>query len=136
MSEINVVPYIDVMLVLLVIFMVTAPLLQQGVEIELPEASADPMPESRAHTEPLIVSVDQSGAFFLNRGKSIRPLPNDQLVAEVQSLLNGEPEADVYVRGDHRVDYGRVMQAMVILQDAGVEKIGLMTEPPPSDTVP
>ena len=112
-SEINVVPYIDVMLVLLIIFMITAPLLQQGVEIDLPQASANPIsPDQR---EPLIVSVSKAGDLYLNIGEgNEKPIDEETLGKRVAAVMNN--------------DYGRVTEAMVLLQAAGVEKVGLMTE--------
>ena len=126
-SEINVVPYIDVMLVLLIIFMITAPLLQQGVEIDLPQASANPLsPDQR---EPLIVSVSKAGELYLNIGENNeKPVDEDTLARRVAAVINNHPQTPVLVRGDKAVDYGRVTEAMVLLQAAGVEKVGLMTE--------
>ena len=126
-SEINVVPYIDVMLVLLIIFMITAPLLQQGVEIDLPQASANPLPPEQR--EPLIVSVSEAGELYLNIGENNdKPIDGELLVNRVSAVLNNHPQTPVLVRGDKAVDYGRVTEAMVLLQSAGVEKVGLMTE--------
>lgn len=127
MSQINVVPYIDVMLVLLVIFMVTAPLLQTGVEVELPEVAARPLEAQEQAAEPVVVNVDRQGRFFLGSAR----VEDAALGEKVRALLAERGQAQAYVRADHRVDYGRVMQAMVILQESGVEKIGLITEPPP-----
>jgi biopolymer transport protein TolR len=132
MSEINVVPYIDVMLVLLVIFMVTAPLLKQGVEIELPEAQAEPLENASARA--VIVSVDAEGQYFLRIGDGAdRPVAPDVLVERVTSHLQAKPDTPVLVRGDGAVPYRRVMGALVMLQGAGVDKVGLMTEPPEED---
>lgn len=129
MSEINVVPYIDVMLVLLIIFMITAPLLQQGVEIELPQANANPM--SRDQREPLILTVSKTGEFYLNIGEDIeKPVNAEVLVHRVAAVLKYQPDTPVLVRGDKDAGYGRVTSAMVLLQTAGVEKVGLMTEQP------
>lgn len=128
-AEINVVPYIDVMLVLLIIFMITAPLLQQGVEIELPQANANPLsPDQR---EPLVLTITKTGEFYLNVGDDIdKPVDDDVLVHRVAAVLKYHPDTPVLVRGDKNVDYGRVTSAMVLLQIAGVEKMGLMTEQP------
>jgi len=126
-SEINVVPYIDVMLVLLIIFMITAPLLQQGVEIDLPQASANPLPPEQR--EPLIVSVSEQGDLYLNIGAdNEKPISEELLAARVAAVIKNHPQTPVLVRGDKAVDYGRVTEAMVLLQSAGVEKVGLMTE--------
>jgi biopolymer transport protein TolR len=126
-SEINVVPYIDVMLVLLIIFMITAPLIQQGVEIDLPQASANPMPPEQR--EPLVISVSKAGDFYLNIGEgNDKPIEEELLANRVAAVINNHPQTPVLVRGDKAVDYGRVTEAMVLLQSAGVEKVGLMTE--------
>ena len=126
-SEINVVPYIDVMLVLLIIFMITAPLLQQGVEIDLPQASANPLPPEQR--EPLIISVSKTGDLYLNIGENNdKPIEEELLANRVAAVINNHPQTPVLVRGDKAVDYGRVTEAMVLLQSAGVEKVGLMTE--------
>ena len=127
-AEINVVPYIDVMLVLLIIFMVTAPLLQQGVEIDLPQASANPLPPEQS--EPVVLSVNSKGEYFLNIGDNRdKPLDAKTLVNRIAAIVKYKPQTPVLVRGDHAVDYGSVTNAMVLLQQAGVDKVGLMTEP-------
>lgn len=127
MAEINVVPYIDVMLVLLIIFMITAPLIQQGVEIELPTADANPV--SPDQQEPLVVSVNKTGEYFLNIGdQPTKAIDAQLLVNRVAAVLRLRPDTPVLVRGDRNVDYGRVVGAMVLLQQAGVAKVGLMTE--------
>jgi biopolymer transport protein TolR len=130
MSQINVVPYIDVMLVLLVIFMVTAPLLQTGVDVDLPQASARPMADDAALPEALVVVVDRNGQFFVEGGKRLAP---DELAETVRSRLARNPQTPAYVRGDRHVEYQRVVEAMVILQQAGLDKVGLITDPPPDD---
>jgi biopolymer transport protein TolR len=128
-AEINVVPYIDVMLVLLIIFMITAPLLQQGVEIELPQASANPLPPDQR--EPLVLTVSIVGDYYLNVGDSKeKPVDAETLVHRVAAIMKYHPETPVLVRGDQGVEYGKVTSAMVLLQTAGVGKIGLMTEQP------
>ena len=133
MHEINVVPYIDVMLVLLVIFMITAPLLAQGVKVELPRQSAEPLPPDEK--EPVIVSVDAAGRYFVNVGDE-QHLPVDAatLKARVAAALKHRAGTPVLVRGDRNVEYGRVVGAMVLLQEAGAPGVGLMTRPP--DTAP
>ena len=122
--DINVVPYIDVMLVLLVIFMVTAPLLSQGVRVELPTAKTEVLPENPR--PPLVVSVDAMGRFYLDQSKT--PLEADALALALQAAVEKEPDRTVLIRGDRHIDYGRMMEAMVLLKQAGVSKIGLMTE--------
>ncbi|MBP9763921.1 MAG: protein TolR [Gammaproteobacteria bacterium] len=123
-SEINIVPYVDVMLVLLVIFMVTAPLLTQGVQVDLPQAKAEPLPQDQK--PPLVVSVDASGHLFLDQSKeSIQP---EDLAVKIAASIQVDPTRAVLVRGDKNVDYGKVMNAMVLLKRAGVSKVGLMTE--------
>ena len=126
-AEINVVPYIDVMLVLLIIFMITAPLLQQGVEIDLPQANANPLPPDQS--EPVVLSVNSKGEYCLNIGDNKdKPLDEKTLVHRVAAIVKYKPQTPVLVRGDHAVDYGSVTNAMVLLQQAGVDKVGLMTE--------
>ena len=128
-SEINVVPYIDVMLVLLIIFMITAPLLQQGVEIELPQANANPLPPEQ--NEPVVLTVSKTGEYYLNVGEHIdKPVEAEVLVHRVAAVIKYKSETPVLVRGDQGVNYGSVTNAMVLLQSAGVEKVGLMTEQP------
>lgn len=130
-AEINVVPYIDVMLVLLIIFMVTAPLLTQGIKVELPKAGAEPLPEAllRDH-QPLILSVDSGGAFYLNIGEKAESAIDDVAVVErVAIVLRREPQTPVLVKADQSVPYGRVVAGMVLLQRAGAEKVGFITDP-------
>ena len=132
MAEINVVPYIDVMLVMLVIFMVTAPLLTQGVKVELPQAAAEPM-ESKDQ-EPLVVTVDAGGSLYLNIGDAPdQPVEGDALVQRVAAVLRRQPAKPVMVRGDHAADYGSVVAAMVLLQQAGISGVGLVTESPETE---
>jgi biopolymer transport protein TolR len=129
MSEINVVPYIDVMLVLLVIFMITAPLLTQGVDVELPQADAEPLQQQAE--EPVVVSVDKAGDFYIDVGEGRdRPVSEEDLVKRVRSVLKHKPKTPIMVRGDTGVAYGRVVEAMVLLQSAGTPSVGLITEPP------
>ena len=128
-AEINVVPYIDVMLVLLIIFMITAPIIQQGVEIDLPQANANPLPPEQ--NEPLVLTVSKAGEYFLNIGDDVeKPIDSQLVVNRVAAVIKYRPDTPVLVRGDHRVDYGHVTAAMVLLQSAGVDKVGLMTEQP------
>lgn len=127
-SEINVVPYIDVMLVLLIIFMVTSPLVSQGVKVELPKASAEPIDQEE--TPPLIASVDVKGRYFLNVGENEEaPIAADEVAALVQAQLQKQPDTPVVVKGDGQVAYDKVIQLMVLLQNAGVPSVGLMTDP-------
>ncbi|AUB77870.1 MULTISPECIES: protein TolR [Spiribacter] len=129
MAEINVVPYIDVMLVLLVIFMVTAPLLYQGVEIDLPQSSAEPMPPQEQ--EPVIVEVDQQGRYYLSVGEQDddQPVSAEDVVLNVTAVMRARPDTPVFVRGDGDVAYARVIDVMTALQRAGVPQVGLMTQP-------
>lgn len=129
MADINVVPYIDVMLVLLVIFMVTAPLLAEGVKVDLPQISSKPL--DKVDQEPVIVTVDAKGRYYLNIGENPDDAIDDEtLVARVAAVLRHRKGADVLVRGDQSVEYGKVIGAMALLQKAGVNNIGLVTEPP------
>ncbi len=129
MSEINVVPYIDVMLVLLVIFMITAPLLSQGVKIELPKAPAQPV--ERADTEPLVVSVDAAGLYYINFGGDEEiPVDAQTLLTRAAALIRHQPQTQVLVKGDASVGYGKVVSVMALLKSAGAKSVGLLTEPP------
>ncbi len=132
MAEINVVPYIDVMLVLLVIFMVTAPLLYQGVEIQLPQSTAEPMQPQEQ--EPVIVEVDRNGRYYLSIGAQDddEPVSAEEVIVNVTAVMRARPETPVFVRGDTGVAYGRVVEVMTALQQAGVPQVGLMTQPPPA----
>jgi biopolymer transport protein TolR len=126
-AEINVVPYIDVMLVLLIIFMVTAPLLNLGVDIELPQSNAKPVEQQK---DPVIVEVTQDGRYYLTlQGAAAEEIDADTLQAKVGAFARANPEVAVLIAGDHRVDYGTIYQGMVILQGAGVTKVGLMSAP-------
>ncbi len=129
MSDINVVPYIDVMLVLLIIFMITAPLITQGVKIDLPQAPSEVIPPSEQ--EPVIVTVDARGDVYIDYGdKPKEAVEEDVLVTRVAGLLKYRPDVQLLVKGDREVDYGRVVAVMALLQGAGVETVGLITEPP------
>lgn len=130
-ADMNLVPFIDVMLVLLVIFMITAPLLTQGVKVDLPKTKATALTEKQK--EPLIVTVDASGNFYLN----LADKPNQAIPAQTLSHLvtdqlsnkDAEQQRPVLVRGDKGVNYGKVMEAMVLLQQAGAKSVGLVTQP-------
>lgn len=131
MAEMNVVPYIDVMLVLLVIFMITAPLLAQGVKVDLPQAASTAMEPDKK--EPLVVTVSASGKFYLNVGDGQEKGIDDALLAQrVGAVLRNQPGTPVLVRGDKNVNYGRVIAAMTLLQSAGAPSVGLVTESPPA----
>ena len=136
MGEINVVPYIDVMLVLLVIFMVTAPLLTQGIEVELPKANAEPI-ESVADHEPLVLSVDADGNLYINAGDNEdKPQAGTEIARRVGVVLGEKPETPVFVKADRAVPYGNVVGAMVVLQQAGAQNIGFVTDPLDSYPIP
>lgn len=127
MAEINIVPYVDVMLVLLIIFMVTAPLLTQGVIVDLPESNAQILEEQEM--PPIIVTVDAVGNYFLNIHKAPNePLLPSALSEQVAIELEKTPHRPVLVRGDNSVDYGKVVTAMVLLQNAGAQSVGLVTD--------
>jgi biopolymer transport protein TolR len=128
MSDINVVPYIDVMLVLLIIFMVTAPMLMQGVKVNLPEASAEPV--EKQDSEPVIVSVDAAGQLFLNLGQEEQILSLATIKERVAAVMRRSPEKPVLIWGDKAVPYGEVVTVMVALQEAGAPSVGLVTENP------
>jgi biopolymer transport protein TolR len=130
MGEINVVPYIDVMLVLLIIFMVTAPLLTQGIEVELPKVGSAPMdPEKYTESDALVVSVDMHGRLYLNLVEPETPVSVEIAVERASALLNRNPDRPVLVRADARASYGDVAVAMRVLQDAGAGQIGMVTDP-------
>lgn len=132
-SEINVVPFIDVMLVLLVIFMITAPLLTQGVKVNLPQTKAKAL--NNQQKEPLIVTVDSAGRFYFNLAdKPHQPLTARNLAFLVTNQLmhQSQEQRPVLVRGDKDANYGKVMEAMVLLQQAGAKSVGLITQPPPT----
>ncbi len=125
MSEINVVPYIDVMLVLLVIFMVTAPLLTEGIKVELPETTANTMEAD--DQEPFILSIDADGNYFMNE-ETDAPSSAERVRKAALAVLRAAPNTPFLVRGDKSVPYGEVAKAMVMLQAAGVPRVGLVTE--------
>ena len=128
-SEINVVPYIDVMLVLLIIFMVTAPLLNLGVDIDLPESNARSV---QTNKEPITVSVDAQGGYTLklhDPAAGQQKVSAAELVAKVRAIVANNPDVAVFIAGDGKASYDTVYQAMVLLQQAGVDKVGLMSKP-------
>jgi len=132
MGEINVVPYIDVMLVLLIIFMITAPLLTQGISVDLPQAAAEPLdPELMQDNEPLVLSIDRDGLLYLNiGGDDEEPIDEQTVLARTAAVLRRNAETPVLVKADRAVAYGRVVTGMVLLQQAGAERVGFITDPP------
>ena len=131
LSEINVVPYIDVMLVLLVVFMIAAPLMVQGVLVNLPETLSEPLP--REKSDPLIISIKSEGTFFLEtQATKNTPLGLDEISIQVEKILKANPSLQVVVRGDGGVKYQKVMELMSVLQASGAEDVGLITQPPNS----
>lgn len=127
-SEINVVPYIDVMLVLLVIFMITAPMLTTGVNVNLPDAQAKPM-ESSEHQQPIVLTVTADGEMYLNVGEDPdKPLPPGAVTRIATKIISQRPDVPVVVKGDGSGVYANVVQAMVLLQKAGADKVGLLTD--------
>ena len=130
MGEINVVPYIDVMLVLLIIFMVTAPLLTQGVKVDLPKAGAEPI--DAKDLNPLVLSIDREGRLYLNTGANPNRSLEPRIVeAWTAAALREKPETSVLVKADMAIPYGQVVEAMVLLQRAGASKVGFLTDPLP-----
>ena len=132
MAEINIVPYIDVRLVLLVIFMITTPLLTQGIKVNLPKAQAQTVTHEKQ--EPIILSVNSQGQYFLNIAPDSKQVISPQDIlnlvsAKLQAIQNQHETVAVLVKGDQAVDYGKVVQAMVLLQKAGAKQIGLITTP-------
>jgi len=129
-SDINVVPYIDVMLVLLIIFMVTAPMMTQGVKVDLPKVASTPVNMSKNEL-PIIVSVDINGAYYLEQGNvKSKPMPLNQLTVQVKKIISTNKNTQILVRGDKRVEYGAVVELMAQLNKAGATSVGLITENP------
>jgi biopolymer transport protein TolR len=131
MSEINVVPYIDVMLVLLIIFMITAPLLTQGISVELPKAAAEALdPELLKDTEPLVLSVDREGRFYLNIGDDVEsPIDEATVIERVSAVIRRDAQTPVLVKADQAVPYGQVVIGATLLQQSGAARIGFLTDP-------
>ncbi|MDX1452225.1 MAG: protein TolR [Oleiphilaceae bacterium] len=130
MSDINVVPYIDVMLVLLIIFMVTAPMLTQGIKIDLPKVEAAPV-KLEKNQEPLIISVDANGAYYLDlSSSSTKPLGLKEMLQKASAVFAERPGVTTLIRGDRNVEYGVVVDLMAALQEAGASSVGLITEEP------
>lgn len=134
MGEINVVPYIDVMLVLLIIFMITAPLLTQGIEVDLPQAEADPLDQSSFDSNDgfLTLTIDAQGLYYLSLGDEEEAIDEQTVRLRAAAALRRNPKLPVFVRADTNVAHGYVVNAMVILQGAGAAKVGIMTDPPES----
>ncbi|HEY4126881.1 MAG TPA: protein TolR [Gammaproteobacteria bacterium] len=129
MGEINVVPYIDVMLVLLVIFMITAPLLSEGVKVDLPSANAKPI-DLKSDETPVILSINAAGQYFLNIGTpQDQPISAEIVVARIAAVIKLNPNVHVFVRGDRKATYDKVITGIALLQGAGVPSVGLETEP-------
>jgi biopolymer transport protein TolR len=122
MAQINVTPLVDVMLVLLVIFMITAPMMQQGMQVNLPKTEAKAM---TVKDEPVIVTIDKSGRLYLDKGE----IPRGQLKDKLTALFAGKPTKEVFLRADRDVPYGEVIRAMAEIKGAGVERLGMLTEP-------
>ena len=136
MGEINVVPYIDVMLVLLVIFMVTAPMLTQGIEVSLPKANSEPIEDVPNH-RPVVLSVDAEGNLYLSVGDNENePTTGKEVVAHIGAVLRNRPDTPILVKADRAVPYGNVVGAMVLLQKGGAQNIGFVTDPLDSYPVP
>jgi biopolymer transport protein TolR len=122
MSEINVTPFVDVMLVLLIIFMVTAPMMQQGIDIDLPETTTQPL---RVKNEPLILTVEKSGKYYLAR----REVPEAELKAKLTAIFEGRDSKEIFLRADKDAAYGLVVRAMAAAREAGARELGIVTEP-------
>ncbi|MCH2169996.1 protein TolR [Myxococcota bacterium] len=122
LSEINVTPFVDVMLVLLIIFMVTAPMMQQGVDVDLPKTNTQPL---RIDSEPLILTVKADGQLFLAR----KAIPADQLREKLEAIFEGDEDREIYLRADSDASYGIVVKAMAAAREAGATKLGMVTEP-------
>ncbi len=122
LSEINVTPFVDVMLVLLIIFMVTAPMMQQGVDVDLPETTTQPL---RMKDEPLILSVQKSGKYFLGRTE----VPLAGLKEKLEAIFEGRDSKEIFLRADSAAEYGVVVKALAAAREAGATKLGMVTEP-------
>ncbi len=122
MSEINVTPFVDVMLVLLIIFMVTAPMMQQGIDIDLPETTTQAL---RIQDEPLVLSVDSKGKYFLGRSEVVP----EELTEKLQAIFDGRDSKEIFLRADENVAYRHVVQALAAARLAGATKLGMVTEP-------
>jgi biopolymer transport protein TolR len=126
MAEINVVPYIDVTLVLLIIFMITTPLLNLGVEVNLPESNANTV---TIETEPVIINIDQDGNFFLSIGGEFEAISEEQMSVKLAAFIRANKDVPILIGADRKVDYGSAYQAMVVAQQAGATTVGLISDP-------
>ena len=122
LSEINITPFVDVMLVLLIIFMVTAPMMQQGIDVDLPETTTQPI---RVRDEPLVLTVQKSGKYFLAR----REIPPDELTSKLEAIFEGRDTKEIFLRADKQVAYQWVVRALAAAREAGATKLGMITEP-------
>ncbi|MDP2902654.1 MAG: protein TolR [Methylovulum sp.] len=130
MSEINVVPYIDVTLVLLIIFMITTPMLQTGVDVDLPEAESKTVAAEGENNPPIVISIKESGEYFIKFNyQDDAPIQPEEINAQVIAVLSNQPKAQVLINADKGVDYGAVVTVMAALKNAGVPTVGLMTKP-------
>lgn len=132
MAEINVVPFIDVMLVLLIVFMITSPLITQGVKVDLPQANSEMVDNENEMT--LVVSIDAEGQYYMTLGEFSEddpvPVPLEKVIDDVGKIMNQNPQVPVFLEGDSSVDYGLVMRLFSALTDAGVANVRLITQPP------
>ena len=124
LSEINVTPFVDVTLVLLIIFMVTAPMMQQGIDVDLPETTTQPL---RVKDEPLILTIKKSGKYYLAR----KEIPGDELQAKLTAIFDGRDSKEIFLRADKEATYGVVVTALAAAREAGASKLGMVTEPEP-----
>ena len=122
LSEINVTPFVDVMLVLLIIFMVTAPMMQQGVDVDLPDTTTQPL---RMQDEPLVLSVQKSGKYFIGRAE----IPLEQLAEKLEAIFDGRDSKEIFLRADSEAPYGVVVRGLAAAREAGATKLGMVTEP-------
>ena len=122
LSEINVTPFVDVMLVLLIIFMVTAPMMLQGIDVDLPETSTQPL---RVRDEPLILTVRKNGKYYLGR----KEIPADALLPKLEAIFEGRDSKEIFLRADREAPYGLVAKALAAAREAGARQLGMVTEP-------
>ena len=126
MAEINVVPYIDVTLVLLIIFMITTPLLNLGVDVNLPESNANTV---TIETEPVIINITETGDFYLSIGDKFEEISEEALLVKLTAFIKANKDRPILIGADRKVDYGRAYEAMVVAQQAGATKVGLISDP-------